>query len=92
MCNEEEFLENVAFVLASEHRKNILLFMSDELYTPKQIGDAINVRTNHISNLLRQLRQHDLVYNTTPRIRKGKLYSLTAEGKRVLEYIKEKEH
>ena len=56
MCSNEKFLEQVAYVLASEHRKNILLFMDNELYSPKQIGDAINVRTNHISNLLAQLR------------------------------------
>ena len=87
MCNDEKFLEKIAFVLASEHRKNIILF----IYSPKQIGDAINVRTNHISNLLAQLRKYNLVYNTTPRIRKGRLYSLTDDGKRVLEYIKQKE-
>ncbi len=91
MCNDEKFLEQIAYVLASDHRKNIILFMGDELYSPKQIGDAINVRTNHISNLLAQLRKYNLVYNTTPRIRKGRLYSLTEDGKRVLEYIKQKE-
>lgn len=91
MCNDEEFLEKIAFVLASEHRKNIILFMDYDLYSPKQIGDAIDVRTNHISNLLAQLRKYNLVYNTTPRIRKGRLYSLTDDGKKVLEYIKQKE-
>lgn len=52
MCGSEIFLEKVAYVLASEHRKNIILFLSNELYTPKQIGDGIGVCTNHISNLL----------------------------------------
>lgn len=91
MCSNEKFLEQVAYVLASEHRKNILLFMDNELYSPKEIGDAINVRTNHISNLLAQLREYNLVYNTTPNIRKGRLYSLTDDGKKVLEYIKQKQ-
>lgn len=90
MCSDEKSLEKIAYVLASEHRKNIILFMEDRLATPKEIGDAINVRTNHISNLLSQLRQYDLVYNTTPSIRKGRLYSLTDSGKYVLEYIKSK--
>ena len=90
MCRDEKFLEQVAYVMASEHRKNIVLFMDNELYSPKQIGEAINVRTNHISNLLSQLRKYDIVYNTTPRIRKGRLYSLTDNGRKVLEYIKEK--
>lgn len=91
MCNDEKILEKVAYVLASEHRKNIILYLDGGLHTPKQIGDAINVRTNHISNLLAQLRKNDLVYCATPKIRKGKLYTLTDEGKYVLNYIKSKE-
>ena len=91
MCSNEKFLEKVAFVLASQHRKNIILYLGTGLRTPKQIGDKINVRTNHISNLLAQLRQYGLVYNTTPSIRKGRLYSLTDDGKRVLEYIESSE-
>ena len=69
MCSDEKSLEKIAYVLASEHRKNIILFMEDRLA---------------------QLRQYDLVYNTTPSIRKGRLYSLTDSGKYVLEYIKSK--
>lgn len=87
MCGSEIFLEKVAYVLASEHRKNIILFLSNELYTPKQIGDGIGVRTNHISNLLAQLRQQDLVYCATTKIKRGRLYTLTDDGKKVLEYI-----
>ena len=90
MC-DQKFLEQVAYVKISKHRTNILLFMQNELYTPKQIGDGIGVRTNHISNLLAQLRKFDLVYCATPNIKKGRLYSLTDDGKRVLEYIQEKE-
>ena len=90
MCNEL-LLEKIAYVLASEHRKNIILYLDDEMHTPKQIGDAINVRTNHISNLLAQLRKKELVYCATPNIRKGKLYSITDDGKEVLKYIKKQE-
>ena len=88
MCNNEEILEKVAFVLASEHLKNIILFLGEDLHTPKQIGDAIDVRTNHISNLLSQLRKNNLVYCATPKMRKGKLYTLTDDGRYVFEYIK----
>lgn len=90
MCNDEVKLEKIAYVLASEHRKNIILYLEDELHTPKEIGDAINVRTNHISNLLAQLRKKDLVYCATPKIHKGKLYTLTDDGKYVLNHIKSK--
>lgn len=91
MCGSPNFLEKVAYVLASEHRKNIILFLSNELYTPKQIGDGIGVRTNHISNLLAQLREQDLVYCATPAVKRGRLYTLTDNGKKVLEYIQKQQ-
>lgn len=87
MC-DEKFFEQIAYTLASEHRKNIILFLENQLATPKQIGDGINVRTNHISNLLSQLREYELVYCATPNIKKGRLYALTDNGKKVLKYIK----
>ena len=89
--SEEKFLEQIAYVLASKHRKNIVLFLKDELYTPTQIGKEIDLRPNHVSNLLKQLKGFDLVYCATPNIKKGKFYSLTGNGKKVLQYIKEKQ-
>ena len=38
MNNEEEFLELVAYVKASNHRVNILKFIDYDLKTPKEIG------------------------------------------------------
>ena len=91
MPNDDIQLEKLSYVLASEHRKNIILFLDNEYHTPKEIGYAINVRTNHISNLLAQLRENGLIYCATPDLHKGRLYSLTEEGKNVLDYIKSHE-
>lgn len=84
---DEELLESVAYVRASKHRKNIIKFLSYELRTPKEIGVALDVRTNHISNLLADLKKHDLVVCVTPNVRKGRLYKLTKKGNKVLKYI-----
>ncbi|MCQ2970575.1 hypothetical protein SAMN05216439_1900 [Methanobrevibacter gottschalkii] len=91
MCRDKKLLEKIAYVQGSEHRKNIILYMEYNLYTPKELGDAIGVRTNHISNLLSQLKKQNIVYCATPNIHKGKLYSLTDEGKHIFEYLKSKE-
>ena len=87
MNDGEEFLELVAYVKASNHRANILKFIEYDLKTPKEIGEALNVRTNHISNLLADLRKHDLVVCATPNVRKGRLYKLTDDGSKVLKYL-----
>lgn len=87
MNDNNEFLELVAYVKASNHRKNIIEYLNYGLKTPKEIGVALNVRTNHISNLLADLRKHDLVVCSTPNVRKGRLYELTENGIKVLEYL-----
>lgn len=87
MNSDEEFLELVAYAKASKHRVEILKYIDYNLKTPKEIGVALNIRTNHISNLLADLRKHDLVVCATPNVRKGRLYKLTDDGIKVLKYI-----
>lgn len=88
MCSDDIFLELVAYIKASEHRQNIVKYLSDDLKTPSEIGDELDIRTNHISNLLADLRKHDIVICATPNVRKGRLYQLTDKGKEILNYLK----
>lgn len=87
MNSDEQFFELLAYVKASSHRVNIIKYIDYNLRTPREISDALNIRTNHISNLLADLREHDLVVCITPNVRKGRLYKLTDNGNRVLKYI-----
>lgn len=87
MCEDEKFLELVAYVRASNRRASIIKYIDYNLKTPKEIGDALNIRTNHISNLLADLRSHGLVVCVTPNVRKGRLYKLTDNGNKVLKYL-----
>ncbi len=87
MDSDDKFLELVAYVKASEYRKEIIRFLLYDLKTPKEIGDRIDVRTNHISNILADLRRQDLVICATPNVRKGRLYKLTEKGNRVAKFL-----
>lgn len=88
MCCDEKFLEKIAYVLASKHRQNLILFIGDNFYTPSLIGKGINIRTNHTSNLLTDLKNNNIIYCATPQVHKGRLYGLTDDGKKILEYLK----
>ena len=88
MCSDNQILELVAYVKASEHRQNIIKYLGNDLKTPSEIGDELNIRTNHISNLLADLRKNDIVLCATPNIRKGRLYKLTDTGKEILTFLK----
>jgi predicted transcriptional regulator len=87
MSEDKNFLEMVSYVKASNHRTNIVKFLQYDLRTPKEIGKELNVRTNHISNLLADLRKKGIVVCVTPNVRKGKLYKLTEDGFNVLKYL-----
>ena len=92
MCdNELEILESVAYIKGSKHRTNMILFLNHGLYTPTEIGHAINLRPNHTRNILSDLRKKDLVYCATPKVHKGKLYTLTKKGKIVYTYLEHQE-
>ena len=55
---------------------------------PSEIGKELNIRTNHISTVLTDLKKQGLVICVNNNVRKGRLYKNTDLGKKVLEYLK----
>ena len=51
MTADGDFLELVAYVKASNHRKNIIEYLNYGLKTPKEIGVALNVRKGRLYEL-----------------------------------------
>jgi len=87
MEEDENFYECISFVRASKHRAAIMRYLKYDVRTPTEIGVELDIRTNHISNLLAELRNQGLVVCITPNIHKGRLYQLTDKGKRIVEHI-----
>ena len=52
---------------------------------PTEIANDSGILRNHISNVLRELKEQDLVECLNPQSRKGRLYRLSKEGFEVLE-------
>ena len=55
---------------------------------PKQIAERSDIRTNHVSKVLSELRSKDLIEVLDDSVRKGRLYRLTDDGEVVLKQIK----
>ena len=77
----------VEYVKRSQYRSKILKSLSDDVKMPSQIAKDTGIVQNHISNSLRQLKEHELVECINPEVRKGRLYRLTDEGKNVVKEI-----
>ena len=54
---------------------------------PSQIAKDAEIFQNHISNVLRQLREHEIIECINPEVRKGRLYRLTDKGEKVSENL-----
>lgn len=76
------------YVKKSSYRVNVLKAIGDDIKIPTEIAEDSGVLRNHVSNVLRELKQKDLVECVNPNSRKGRLYRLTDEGCDVLKDIK----
>ena len=63
--------------------------MSVYVKIPSQIARDTGIVQNHISNSLRQLKEHELVECINPEVRKGRIYRLTEKGDELIKNFKE---
>ena len=65
----------------------MLLALKDKAMTPADISKKTSIYPSHISNALKELSEKTLVVCRTPKLRKGRLYDLTKEGRKLLKEI-----
>ncbi len=82
--NEEEKYRLLGYVIASEYRLHILKCLNTSIKTPSTIAKEIGLRTNHISNVLKDLKEHNLVVCLNEEAHKGRLYKITDLGIEIL--------
>jgi predicted transcriptional regulator len=75
------------YVNKSSYRVKVLKSLGNDAKMPKQIADDSGILPNHISNVLRQLKDKDIVECINPEVRKGRLYRLSDDGLDVLEKL-----
>ena len=83
----DELWAEVGYITISKNRSKVMKILADGPKIPSQIGNEAGIRTNHVSNNLRQLSDHGLVECINPNAKKGRLYMLTEKGKIVVEKI-----
>lgn len=79
--------DKVKFVNKSSYRVKVLKSIDKNAKMPRDIAADSGILPNHISNVLRQLKEEDLVECINPEVRKGRLYRLSEEGLDVLDKI-----
>lgn len=82
MCEKQKYVEK------SSYRVRILKAIGDDVKIPTEIANDSGVLRNHVSNVLRELKEQDLIECLNPNSRKGRLYRVTDEGSEILKEIK----
>ena len=82
--------ELISYVISSSMRLRVLIKLDKGVYTPKQLSEALNVQISRISTVLKELRERRLVKCLTPQQRKGKLYTITKDGRKIIYIIHNK--
>lgn len=82
--NDDEILIKCAYVHASSYRFKTMIAIGVSTKTPKEISEDAEIRTNHISKVLSELKNEELIVCINEEARKGRLYKLTDDGVVVL--------
>lgn len=84
----DEILKEISYVEISSYRKKVMKSLDGEVLIPTQIERNSEIRPNHISKVLAELKAHELVECINPEVRKGRLYRLTDKGEEIIENMK----
>ena len=79
----DEMLKEMSYVEISKYRAKVMKALEDDVKIPSQIAKDSEIRQNHISKVLSELKAHELVECFNPEVRKGRLYRLTDKGEKV---------
>ena len=77
----------IEYIEKSQYRSKVLKTLANNAKMPSQIAKDTGIVQNHISNTIRQLKDHDLVECINPEVRKGRLYRLTDNCEKIIENL-----
>ena len=64
-------MEDIDYVNRSQYRLKVMKSLDGEVKIPSEIANDTEIFQNHISNTLRQLKEHGLIECINPEVKKG---------------------
>lgn len=84
---DDEMLKKIAYVNISSYRNRTVKSLKDEIRTPTEIARDTGINRSHMSNVLRELKESEIVECVNEEVRKGRIYRLTSTGEEIAERI-----
>ena len=85
----DEMLTEISYVKISQYRTKVMKSLEGDVKIPTAIARDSEIRPNHISKVLAELKAHELVECINPEVRKGRLYRLTDKGDELVKNLNE---
>ena len=83
----DETLIELSYVQISKYRTKVMKSLDGDVKIPTAIAKDSEIRPNHISKVLAELKAHNLVECINPEAKKGRLYRLTDKGDEIVKNI-----
>ena len=80
--------KTLKYVKNSSYRCKVIKSIGTTVKIPKEISEDSGILLNHISTVLSELKEKDLVECICPNLRKGRLYRLSDDGLEILDELK----
>lgn len=84
---DDETLKLYGYVISSSYRKESVRSLNDSNKIPTDLAEDIGVRTNHISKVLRELKECGIAECINEEKRKNRVYKLTSVGEDIAKLI-----
>ena len=84
--SDEMWVER-SYVQISTYRTKVMKSLEGEVKIPSQIAKDSDIRVNHISKVLSELKAHELIECINPEVRKGRLYRHTDKGEQIVKNL-----
>lgn len=76
--------DELGFIKSGRHRQKILKMLATKNMMPTEISDELKIHLSQVTRNLGELEERGLIKCLTPSLRKGRLYSATEKGKKLL--------
>ena len=77
-------IQAISLIKSSEYRHKVLKAIGNEVVNPTEIAKKVSFRLNHVSMVLTELKENNLVKCLNEETKKGRLYQLTELGKNAI--------
>lgn len=84
---DDETLKVFAYINISSYRVRSVKALKGEIKTPTQIADDADIKLNHISKILHQLKDCGVAVCLNEEARRGRLYKLTPLGEEIADQL-----